>query len=353
MIEVRKNNAPIMTPGQREAGDAMSAKLGSKLNLSPAFLAGAERAKQAAADRRAAKEQSTKTEKPVNAVTPAQLDIATVDQQIELHAKDYDLVDQIQRMRKGEILARIRELFRYKRDDGGFDGFVTERLKLPRSTAYEHIAIYEGLGESVRNFGQISHAATFQTATAAPDVKAIIAERVAAGEVFTAAQVKDLKKQAAEQAIADLQSSAENARAELEAAHRELAHSAQKTAAEKAALEGQIRDLTSRVGAFEKQVEEFRTSRPKPEKAKEQAAEQGGVVLGSDGKFHSGSSVEQKRMVDAFMFVFDRALDLTDNPPAPERVVAGCAVSDRNLLRDRCDGAIAYLGKIRSQVDAE
>lgn len=39
------------------------------------------------------------------------------------------------------------------------------------------IEIHESLGESVRSFGHISHAATVQIATAEPVVKAIIAER--------------------------------------------------------------------------------------------------------------------------------------------------------------------------------
>lgn len=124
-------------------------------------------------------------------------DVATVEQQIELLSKDYDLVDHVQKMRKGEILSSIRDLYRYKHDEGGFEGHCENRLKIPRSTAYEHITVYERLGESVRKFGHISHAATVQIATAEPDVQAIIAERVAAGEVFTAAQVKEIKAKAA------------------------------------------------------------------------------------------------------------------------------------------------------------
>lgn len=75
------------------------------------------------------------------------VDIATVDQQIELHAKDFELVDQIQSMRKGEILSSIRDLHKYKRDEGGFEGFVRNRLKLSERAAYEHIQVYEGIGQ--------------------------------------------------------------------------------------------------------------------------------------------------------------------------------------------------------------
>lgn len=281
------------------------------------------------------------------------VDIATVDQQIELHARDFELVDQIQAMRKGEILARIRDLFFHKRDEGGFEGFLRDRLKVAKTTAYEHIQIYESLGENVRNSGRISHSAKVQIAAAAPDIRAIIEERVAAGEVFTAAQVKDIKHKVAAEAVERINADADEARRDLEKLRSELTEKDEKSAAEVKRLQESISDLTGKLKGYEADVEKFRRSLPKPEKAKEQAAETGGVVLASDGKFHSGSSAEQKRMVDAFMNIFDKTLDLTENPPAPERVVAGCSQQDRKLLRDRCERAAAYLNQIRSLIDAE
>ncbi|MDH1268941.1 hypothetical protein N5C81_15050 [Rhizobium pusense] len=281
------------------------------------------------------------------------VDIATVDQQIELLAKDYELVDQIQSMRKGEILCGIRDLHSYKRDEGGFEGFVESRLSISRATAYNHIQMHEKLSESVQRARHISDRAKLQIAAAEPDIRAIIEERVAAGEVFTAAQVKDIRQKAAEEAVDQINADADAARRDLEKLRSELTAKDEKSAAEVKRLQESISDLTEKLKGYEADVEKFRRSLPKPEKAKEQAAETGGVVLASDGKFHSGSSAEQKRMVDAFMNIFDKTLDLTENPPAPERVVAGCSQQDRKLLRDRCERAAAYLNQIRSLIDAE
>ena len=290
----------------------------------------------------------------MNHVAPIAADeLANVEQQLEQHALNVERIQGNAVFEIGRELKQAQSIFRFSRDEGGFTGWLAKRLPhINQRAAYRAIQTFEGV-EEFDNFVKLSGSALREAATAQPDVQALIAERVQAGEVFTAAQVKDLKRESAEKAIADLHESAEASRTELDAARRELAQSAQKTASEKADLERQVRDLTARVSGFERQVAEFKKDRPKPAVAKKEAAETGGVVLGSDGKFHSGSSIEQKRMVDAFMFVFDRTLDLTDNPPSAERVVAGCAEHDRKLLSDRCEAAARYLDSIRSKINAQ
>lgn len=110
--------------------------------------------------------------------------------------------------------------------------------------------------------------------------------------------------------------------------------------------------MTSLVPAQEMRdaVAAFRKCLPTPRQARKKAAEEGGVVLGSDGKFHSGSSAEQKRMHDAFMFAFDKALDLTENPPSPADIAAGCPAGEATTLLARLEAARRYLAAVGEAV---
>ena len=47
-------------------------------------------------------------------------------------------------------LAEAHKLFLYKRDEGGFEGWVEQRLSMSRATAYELLSVHEQFGGSVR-----------------------------------------------------------------------------------------------------------------------------------------------------------------------------------------------------------
>jgi hypothetical protein len=47
--------------------------------------------------------------------------------------------------------ARARKLFLYKRDEGGFEGWVESRLRYSRTTAYNLLTVHERFGESVQS----------------------------------------------------------------------------------------------------------------------------------------------------------------------------------------------------------
>lgn len=292
-----------------------------------------------------------KPEKSVTTFAVAQdiTDVATVEQQIEQHAQAAERIQREAIFDIGREFAAIQDLHRYKRDGEGFTDYIARRFpSIPQRSVYQAIEIFKGVdSELFAQCANISPKALAEVAKAEPDVKAIIAERVAAGEVFTAAQVKEIKAKAAEEAIAQINSDAQAAREELATLKKSFDDKDIKSAAEVRDLQQSIAELTSKLKGYEAEVEKFQKALPKPAKAKEQAAEAGGVVLGSDGKFHSGSTVEQKRMHDAFMFAFDKALDLTENPPSPDRVVAGCPEGDRARLAELCDGAADYFIKIR------
>lgn len=129
------------------------------------------------------------------------VDVATVDQQIEQHAQNIERIVGNAILEMGRELKQAQELFRFKRDEGGFTGWLASRLPhINQRAAYRAIQRYEGI-EEFDQFVKLSGSAQQEAASAEPDVKAIIAERVAAGEVFTAAQVKELKAKAARSAM--------------------------------------------------------------------------------------------------------------------------------------------------------
>lgn len=126
-------------------------------------------------------------------------DVATVEQQIEQHAQNIERIQRDTIVAIGQELIQVQDLFRFKRDEGGFTGWLASRLPhISKTAAYRAIDAFKGIDlEMFPQLGNLSDRAIHETATAEPDVKAIIAERVAAGEVFTAAQVKEIKAKAA------------------------------------------------------------------------------------------------------------------------------------------------------------
>jgi hypothetical protein len=151
-------------------------------------------------------------------------DVATVEQQIEQHAQNIERITGNATIEIGRELKRAQELFRFKRDDGGFEGWLSSRLPhISRSTAYNAVQMFDGVGK-YPELWTLSDAAKLQVSAAEVDVKAVIADRVDAGEVFTAAQVKEIKEAAAKQADefkATLKASEKAALEKVEAAKAE------------------------------------------------------------------------------------------------------------------------------------
>lgn len=94
----------------------------------------------------------------------------------------------------GVLSAGAHEPFKYRRDEGGFTEWLANRLPdIPKSSAYRAIQIFEGLKEDMFAHGaNIPAKVLEQIAKAEPDIQALIAERVEAGEIFTAAKVKEI-----------------------------------------------------------------------------------------------------------------------------------------------------------------
>ena len=111
---------------------------------------------------------------------------------LEAIAKDIELLQAAAVARLGERLHEARELFRYKRNEGGFQGWYEQRLGMSRGTVYRSINVYERLGENLSQIGTLSRSAIY--ALAAPstpaELQADVIDRAANGETFTHEQIK-------------------------------------------------------------------------------------------------------------------------------------------------------------------
>lgn len=123
------------------------------------------------------------------------------EQQIEQHARNVERIHRDAIVETGRELSQAQELFKYTGNKGGFTGWLAVRLPhMSQSGAYRAIEAFKGIDiEMFPSLGKLSDQALLETAKAEPDIKAIIADRVEAGEVFTAAQVKDIKDKAAKE----------------------------------------------------------------------------------------------------------------------------------------------------------
>lgn len=126
----------------------------------------------------------------------------TVADRLEAIARDIEMTQQIVAFRIGERLAEARDLFRYKRDEGGFRGWVKSRLGWSEKQAYRFINIHENLGGKCDEFVTLSREALF--ALAAPntpdEVVAEVELRTSGGEKVTAEEIKELKRKLRETA---------------------------------------------------------------------------------------------------------------------------------------------------------
>ncbi|SPL65403.1 hypothetical protein [Ochrobactrum soli] len=127
--------------------------------------------------------------------TGTAIDANDVNQRIEQHAQNVDRIQRDAIIDIGRELAKSQELHRYKGGDEGFVKWLARRLPhIPQASAYRMIEIANGIQpEMFIKLINMKTSTLSEVAKAGPDIQAIIAERVSAGEVFTAAQVKELR----------------------------------------------------------------------------------------------------------------------------------------------------------------
>jgi hypothetical protein len=126
---------------------------------------------------------------------PAPDDVA---RRLEEIAADIELTQAMAAIRIGQRLAEARDLFRYERSEGGFDGWASRRLGYDRRAAYRFISTFESLGEKWGQFTSLSRAALFELAApSTPEpVRQEVERLLIDGQHVTAADIKRLKKQA-------------------------------------------------------------------------------------------------------------------------------------------------------------
>lgn len=135
-------------------------------------------------------------------IVTADGEIVDAEERLEAIARDIEAVQASAVLRVGERLHAARELFRYKRDEGGFTGWVERRLSFSERTAYRLVEVYEKLGsESLPIWQTLPRSVLYELAApSTPDaVREEVQERVEAGETVTAAEVKRLKKKLEEE----------------------------------------------------------------------------------------------------------------------------------------------------------
>lgn len=278
-------------------------------------------------------------------------DLFTVDQQIEQHAQNVERIQRDAIFEIGRELAEAQALFRYK-PNGGFTEWLAVRLPhIPQSSAYQAIQICKNIDPALfPDSRNISPLAWAEVAKAAPDVQALIAEKVAAGEIFTAAEVKELRAEAAAEAVEVTKKEADEIRDKLAKARKAL--SAKDENAQ--ALEDQIAELSAKLKGHEDRISEYQQSLPTPREAEKIAAQEGGLIFANDGKFHSGATPERQQLTDEYLRVW-RLLAEIANPeiPSPINVVAGCDPTYRAQLGKFCQRAAVYIAQIEEALDVK
>jgi hypothetical protein len=115
------------------------------------------------------------------------------ENRLESIAKDIEQVQGTATLRIAALLAEARELFRYRRDEGGFAGWVETRLRISRQTAYNLLHVHERFGEqSVEYFDTFPASILYLLAKPSTpnEARDEVIARAEAGEPVSVADVK-------------------------------------------------------------------------------------------------------------------------------------------------------------------
>jgi hypothetical protein len=118
------------------------------------------------------------------------------DERLETIAKDIETTHTNAVLHIAAQLAEARDIFRYRRDEGGFGGWVETRLRYSRSTAYNLLSVHERFGGE-KNLSKWldTFPAGILYALAAPSTaetaRTEIIERAQSGEVIQFSEVKN------------------------------------------------------------------------------------------------------------------------------------------------------------------
>lgn len=121
------------------------------------------------------------------------------ERRLESIATDIEFLQATAVLRVAERLADAREIFRYRRDEGGFTGWVEARLKFSQSTAYKLLDVHERFGKQCFHIVEtLPRSVLYLLAAPSTPGEAIdaVLDLAANGEKLTHAKVKDMIAQA-------------------------------------------------------------------------------------------------------------------------------------------------------------
>jgi hypothetical protein len=133
------------------------------------------------------------------------LDLA---EQLEPIARKIELLETSAIMQIASEAAKIHKNFKYRRDEGGYSGYMKRRLGYCSSDAYRLLDVHKRFGENVSQIWErLSLSTIFLLAAPStpPETLDEVTARVEAGEKLTCAQVKAIVKAKHGHGLADLQ----------------------------------------------------------------------------------------------------------------------------------------------------
>jgi hypothetical protein len=116
-------------------------------------------------------------------------------EQLEPIALKIELLETTAVLQIAREAAKIHEIFRYRRDEGGYTGYMKRRLGYSSSGAYRLLNVNMRFGENPsQNLGKIPRTALFQLAEPATPKEAVdeVAARIEAGEKLTCMKVTEV-----------------------------------------------------------------------------------------------------------------------------------------------------------------
>lgn len=269
---------------------------------------------------------------------------------VEERAIHIETVAHNAKVEAGRTLREVQAAYKYRHNGDGFVAWLAARFpNLPQRSAYQMIDAAAVPVEMFANFANISLAAQAEIGRSDREVQDAINDRITAGEIFTAAQVKDLRLKMLADAAAESAKEIEDANYEIET----LSTRVKELEADEADHREEIARLNKAIAEHAKLIEDARKSLPSPKQAEKLAAEKGdgAAVLGNDGRLHTGATAEQRRAGAAFMHFHAVVGELgSEHSVKPDLIAAGCTDLLRPNVVEHCQRAIAYITAVMDEV---
>lgn len=285
----------------------------------------------------------------MNEMVPVR-DTGADDQRLAVLAVEIETIQSGMFFEIGKRLAEARDIHKYNGYPGGFEGWCRDRLTISFRVAQRLVQVVDNVGQKNAGLGVLSLDALVEVSRAEPDVQSIIAERVEAGEIFTAEQVKAARREAEEAA-------AEVTREKIIANERRIAEAAERIAELEAGDDEAVREITKlkkRIAGFEKMVDDAKRDLPTVEEAVERSKETGGGVLAQDGKWHREPSPQEQQQEAKTFAAFHSTIARWHEHPVPAAIIAKhCPPSVVLTLVTAIDAVIANLNAIAKEISRD